>query len=241
MAVFTFSNFVCLFSNTYSYITSVRYDAYAVENKAGKERRAIQAARVNSTFIAVTRLKCWTSYGTISAHLHLSRWKDRNLGNRANSLFHMNPTLKILEIKESNKTRSWKPGQLGQPGSCKEALILTPLHQYIKSSYSIGFTKLTGLQSYPNIKVFLAQVCTSCSNKSSFLVIHLLTCCLRHFGGYLPTRKGMNKHRFNDHIYSIPLVRAKKANKRNGPLLRDISQEWDFFANFQNELVIIRF
>ena len=82
---------------------------------------AIQTTRIHPAFIPVTGLKC--SYGKIElrqpalSHEHIKNFtKDFN-SNRG-------------------KARSWKPGQLGQPGVCKEALSL--VSAYMTSFYKIS-------------------------------------------------------------------------------------------------------
>ena len=79
---------------------------------------AIQTTRIHPAFIQVTGLKC--SYGKIElrqpalSHEHIKNFTKDFKSNRG-------------------KARSWKPGQLGQPGLCKEALSL--VSAYMKSFY----------------------------------------------------------------------------------------------------------
>ena len=79
---------------------------------------AIQTTRIHPAFIPVTGLKC--SYGKIElrqpalSHEHIKNFTKEFKSNRG-------------------KARSWKPGQLGQPGLCKEALSFV-------SAYMKAFT-----------------------------------------------------------------------------------------------------
>ena len=79
---------------------------------------AIQTTRIHPAFIPVTGLKC--SYGKIElrqpalSHEHIKNFTKDFKSNRG-------------------KARSWKPGQLGQPGLCKEALSL--VSAYMTSFY----------------------------------------------------------------------------------------------------------
>ena len=79
---------------------------------------AIQTTRIHPAFIPVTRLKC--SYRKIE------------LSQPTLSYEHIKNVTKEFKSNRG-KARSWKPGQLGQPGVCKEALSL--VSAYMTSFY----------------------------------------------------------------------------------------------------------
>ena len=83
------------FSNSYSCITAVEWDAYDVENTADNARRCRIHSKNSSRFHPGNRAEVFIWQNFQPAYRD-SGWKNRDLGNRASPPSHMN-TSKILQ------------------------------------------------------------------------------------------------------------------------------------------------
>ena len=111
---------------------------------------AIQTTRIHPAFVPLTGLKC--SYGKIElrqpalSHEHIKNFTKDFKSNRG-------------------KARSWKPGQLGQPGLCKEVNS-----QFGVSLHDIILQKMKDCRPYsPLIPVLQATKCSQTLQELPFI------------------------------------------------------------------------